>query len=73
MPDVVSQLLFSSSEVASVQGWVEPFLQMGGAKISLPINTFWDTTKPHFCGQAALGLDSETNPICPKGVCMQRR
>lgn len=45
MPDVVSQLLFSSPEVVSAQGWVEPSLRMGGAKISHAINTSWDTTK----------------------------
>ena len=45
MPDVVSQLLFSSPEVVSARGRVEPSLRMGGAKISHAINTAWDTTK----------------------------
>lgn len=64
MPDVVSQLLFSSPEVVSAWGWVEPSLQMGGDKISHILTTFWDTTKaPHFGGWAALGLDGKTGAI----------
>lgn len=50
MPDVVSQLLFSSPEVVSAQGRVEPSLRMGGAKFSHVINTCQDTTKHPILG-----------------------
>lgn len=47
MPDVVSQPLFSSPEVVSEQGQVEPSFRMGGAKTSQAVNPSWDPTKHH--------------------------